>query len=200
MAGRGPGPGCIDVAHAGFYPNVDLVGSLGYMATGGGMLEFLADKKFNYSVGPAISLPIFDGGRLRAELGEAAAGYDIAVAHYNQTLINALKGISDRLIRRESLDKQQVFAAESVAAAQKTYDLAMIAYQRGLTDYLNVLNAQTLLFHQQQLEQQVQAARLSAHAELVTALGGGLGAGSDVPAPALGVPSKPPAVLAAFDH
>lgn len=49
----------------------------------------------------------------------------------------------------------------------------MIAYQRGLTDYLNVLNAQTLLFRQQQVEQQVQAARLSAHAELVTALGGG---------------------------
>ncbi|MFZ4964523.1 efflux transporter outer membrane subunit [Pseudomonas sp. Mn2068] len=190
----------IDVAHAGFYPNVDLVGSLGYMATGGGMLEFLAGRKFNYNVGPAISLPIFDGGRLRAELGEASAGYDIAVAHYNQTLINALKGISDRLIRRESMDKQQVFAAESVAAAQKTYDIAMLAYQRGLTDYLNVLNAQTLLFHQQQVEQQVQAARLSAHAELVTALGGGLGAGNDVPAPERGVPGKPPAVLAAFDH
>lgn len=50
----------IDVAHAGFYPNVDLVGSLGYMATGGGMLGFLAGKKFNYNVGPAITLPIFD--------------------------------------------------------------------------------------------------------------------------------------------
>ncbi|WP_095056980.1 MULTISPECIES: efflux transporter outer membrane subunit [unclassified Pseudomonas] len=171
----------IDVAHAGFYPNVDLVGSLGYMATGGGALEFLTGKKLNYTVGPAISLPIFDGGRLRAELGEASAGYDIAVAHYNQTVVNALKNISDQLIRRESMDKQQAFAAESVATAQKTYDIAMIAYQRGLTDYLNVLNSQTLLFKQQQVQQQVQAARLSAHAELVTALGGGLGAGNDVP-------------------
>nr|WP_218182735.1 efflux transporter outer membrane subunit [Pseudomonas gingeri] len=190
----------IDVAHAGFYPNVDLVGNLGYMATGGGMLEFLTGQKFNYGVGPAVSLPIFDGGRLRAELGEAAAGYDIAVAKYNQTLVNALKGISDQLIRRESLDKQQVFAAQSVASAQKTYDIAMVAYQRGLTDYLNVLNAQTLLFHQQQVEQQVQAARLSAHAELVTELGGGLGAGNDVPAESRTVANKPPAVLAAFDH
>ncbi len=82
------------------------------------------------------------------------------MAHYNQTLVNALKGISDQLIRRESMDKQKGFAAESVASAQKTYDIAMIAYQRGLTDYLNVLNAQTLLFRQQQVEQQVQAARL----------------------------------------
>ncbi|MDT6918751.1 efflux transporter outer membrane subunit [Pseudomonas atacamensis] len=185
----------IDVAHGGFYPNVDLVGSLGYMATGGGALEFLTGKKLNYNVGPAISLPIFDGGRLRGELGEAAAGYDIAVAHYNQTLINALKNISDQLIRRESMDKQQDFAAESVAAAQKTYDIAMIAYQRGLTDYLNVLNAQTLLFKQQQVQQQVQAARLSAHAELVTALGGGLGAGDDVPTAEQTQAPKTPALL-----
>ena len=190
----------IDVAHAGFYPNVDLVGSLGFMATGGSALGFLTGRKFNYIVGPAISLPIFDGGRLRAELGEASAGYDLAVAHYNQTLIEALKGISDQLIRRESMAKQQVFAAESVAAARKTYDIAMIAYQRGLTDYLNVLNAQTLLFHQQQIEQQVRAAGLSAHAELVTALGGGLGAGHDVPAEQQIQPSKTPAALAVFDH
>ncbi|MDQ3204760.1 MAG: efflux transporter outer membrane subunit [Pseudomonadota bacterium] len=185
----------IDVAHAGFYPNVDLVGSLGYMATGGGALEFLTGRKLNYNVGPAISLPIFDGGRLRAELGEAAAGYDIAVARYNQTLINALKNISDQLIRRESMDKQQTFAAESVATAQKTYDIAMIAYQRGLTDYLNVLNAQTLLFKQQQVQQQVQAARLIAHAELVTALGGGLGAGNDVPQDSKLNAPKTPALL-----
>lgn len=188
----------IEVAQAEFYPNVDLIGNLGYMATGGGMLEFLAGKKFNYSAGPAISLPIFDGGRLRAQLGQASAGYDLAVAQYNQTLVSALKSISDQLIRRESMDKQQVFANESVASAQKTYDIAMIAYQRGLTDYLNVLNAQTLLFSQQQIRQQVQAARLSAHAELVVALGGGLEAGSDVPSADKTQAPKTPAVLAVF--
>ncbi|WP_268799698.1 efflux transporter outer membrane subunit [Pseudomonas huanghezhanensis] len=190
----------IDVAHAGFYPNVDLVGSLGYMATGGGMLEFLAGKKFNYSVGPAVTLPIFDGGRLRSELGEASAGYDEAVAQYNQTLVNALKSISDQLIHRASMDKQQRFADESVAAAQKTYDIAMIAYKRGLTDYLNVLNSQTLLFHQQQVQQQVQAARLTVHAELVVALGGGLMAGNDSPADDKTVAPKPPAILAVFER
>ncbi|ERO62218.1 RND transporter [Pseudomonas piscis] len=190
----------IDVAHAGFYPNVDLVGSIGFMATGGGALEFLTGKKLNYNVGPAISLPIFDGGRLRSQLGEASAGYDLAVAKYNQTLVDALKGISDQLIRRESMDKQQSFAAESVAAAQKTYDLATVAFQRGLTDYLNVLNAQTLLFHQQQVQQQVQAARLSAQADLVTALGGGLQAGRDAPSDKQIQAPKTPAALAVFDH
>jgi NodT family efflux transporter outer membrane factor (OMF) lipoprotein len=174
----------IEVAHAGFYPNVDLVGSLSYMATGGGMLEFLAGKKLGYSVGPALTLPIFDGGRLRAQLSAASAGYDLAVAHYNQTLVEALRQISDQLIRRASMDKQQAFAEASVASARKTYDIALIAYQRGLTGYLEVLHAQTLLLRQQQVEQQVQAARLAAHAQLVTALGGGLGAGDDAPATA----------------
>jgi NodT family efflux transporter outer membrane factor (OMF) lipoprotein len=174
----------IEVAHAGFYPNVDLVGSLSYMATGGGMLEFLAGKKLGYSVGPALTLPIFDGGRLRAQLSAASAGYDLAVAHYNQTLVEALRQISDQLIRRASMDKQQAFAEASVASARKTYDIALIAYQRGLTGYLEVLHAQTLLLRMQQVEQQVQAARLAAHAQLVTALGGGLGAGDDAPATA----------------
>ncbi|CAM3990736.1 efflux transporter outer membrane subunit [Pseudomonas wadenswilerensis] len=189
----------IDVAHAGFFPNVDLVGGLGFMATGGGALEFLTGRKFNYNVGPAISLPVFDGGRLRSQLGVASAGYDIAVARYNQTVVEALKGISDQLTRRESMHEQQHFAAESVASAQKTYDIAMIAFQRGLTDYLNVLNAQTMLFRQQQIQQQVQAARLSAHAELVTALGGGLGAGHDVPEADRQQAPKTPATLAIFD-
>ncbi|WP_409278706.1 efflux transporter outer membrane subunit [Pseudomonas defluvii] len=189
----------IDVAHAGFFPNVDLVGSLGYMATGGGAMEFLTGKKFNYNIGPAISLPVFDGGRLRSQLGVASAGYDIAVARYNQTVVEALKGISDQLIRRESMNEQQHFAAESVASAQKTYDIAMVAFQRGLTDYLNVLNAQTLLFRQQQIQQQVQAARLMAHAELVTALGGGLGAGNDVPDEDRQAAPKTPKTLAIFD-
>ncbi|HDS1737316.1 efflux transporter outer membrane subunit [Pseudomonas sp. BP8] len=190
----------IDVAHAGFFPNVDLVGGLGFMATGGGALEFITGRKFNYNVGPAISLPIFDGGRLRAQLGVASAGYDVAVARYNQTVIGALKNISDQLIRRESMNEQAHFAAESVAAAQKTYDIALIAFQRGLTDYLNVLNAQTLLFRQQQRQQQVQAARLTAHAELVTALGGGLAAGNDSPAEQRQAAPKTPATLAVFDQ
>lgn len=190
----------IDVAYAGFYPNVDLSASFGYMATGGSPLGFLTGSKSSYTFGPAISLPIFDGGRLRGQLGEASAGYDLAVAHYNQTLVTALKDISDQLIRRESMNKQQGFAAESVASAQKTYDIAMIAYQRGLTDYLNVLNAQTLLFHERQVQQQIQAARLSAHAELVTALGGGLQAGTDAPVAERTEAPATPAALHALDR
>lgn len=171
----------VDVARADFYPNVDLMASVGFSAVGGGMLEFFRSAKYTYSAGPAVTLPIFDGGRLRSQLGEAAAGYDAAVEQYNQTLVDALKNISDQLIRLHSVDIQKEFAAQSVASAQKTYDIATLAYQRGLTDYLNVLNAQTRLFQQQLVQEQVQAARLAAHASLLTALGGGVGAGADTP-------------------
>ncbi|MBC9248808.1 RND transporter [Pseudomonas alcaligenes] len=174
----------VEVARADFYPNVDLVASLGYSAVGGGMLEFFKGQKSSWGIGPAISLPIFDGGLRRAHLGEAAAGYDAAVAQYNQTLVGALREISDQLIRLHSLRQQQDFAAASVASAQRTYDIATQAYRGGLTDYLNVLNAQSRLFQQQQVEQQVQAARLAAHAGLLVALGGGLLEAADSPAEA----------------
>ncbi|MFX7756014.1 TolC family protein, partial [Acinetobacter baumannii] len=86
--------------------------------------------------GPAISLPIFEGGRLRGQLGAASAGYDIEVEHYNALLSQALKGISDQVVTLQSVARQQKQAQESVQAAQKNVDIATRAYQRGLTDYL----------------------------------------------------------------
>ncbi|EIK97039.1 rnd efflux system outer membrane lipoprotein [Pseudomonas sp. M47T1] len=181
----------IEVARAGFYPDVDLSASAGYSGTGGGVLEFLNASKLTGSVGPAVSLPIFDGGRLRAQLGAASAGYDLAVAQYNQTLVLALKDISDQLIRRRSMDNQAALATQGVADAQRSYDIARIAFQRGLTGYLDVLNAQTQLFHEQQVQQQVQAARLQTQASLVIALGGGVAAGKDSPDPARATAAPP---------
>ena len=182
----------IEVAQAGFYPDVDLTASLSYMTTSGGMLEFLTGQKLGYSVGPAFSLPLFDGGRLRAQLGEAAAGYDLAVAQYRGVLADALKEVSDQLIRGESLEHQAHFAEQAVASAQRAYDLARVGWQRGLTGYLDVLQAQTALLRQRTVQEQVWAARLAAQADLVTALGGGLGAGADNPAePRLQAPATP---------
>ncbi len=164
----------IDVAQAEFYPNVDLLANIGYSAVQGNMLSFLSGQKLNYGIGAAVSLPIFDGGRLRAQLGAASASYDAAVAQYNQTLVNALKSISDELIRMRSLETQQRLAEQSSRAAQKIHDLAIQAYRAGLTDYLNTLEAQVRLLQSRLIEQRIHAARLLTHAELNIALGGGL--------------------------
>ncbi|MCY1270363.1 Toluene efflux pump outer membrane protein TtgF [compost metagenome] len=182
----------VDVARAGFYPNVDLMASIGYNAVQGSLLGFLSGDKFNYAVGPAISLPIFDGGRLRGELGEASAVYDAAVAQYNHTLVNALKDISDQLIRLKSADHQATLAAQSVQAARTAYQLAQEAYEGGLTDYLNVLHAQTSLFQQQLTQQKVEATRLAVRADLVVALGGGLIGSADNPEAAALTPQTVP--------
>jgi NodT family efflux transporter outer membrane factor (OMF) lipoprotein len=164
----------IDVAKADFYPDINLLASIGGYAAMGPLFQFLKSPSHSWSVGPALSLPIFDGGRLRSQLGAASAGYDEAVERYNQSIVGALKDISDQVIRIRSLATQSGDADRSVAAARKNYDLSREGYKRGLTDYLNVLIAQNQLLRAQEGVAKIQAERLGAHASLVTALGGGL--------------------------
>ncbi|CAB3642135.1 efflux transporter outer membrane subunit [Paraburkholderia rhynchosiae] len=164
----------IDVAKAGFYPDIDLLASIGGYAAMGPLFQFLKNPSHSWSAGPALSLPILDGGRLRSQLGAASAGYDEAVERYNQSIVGALKDISDQVIRIRSLATQAKDADRSVAAARKNYDLSREGYRRGLTDYLNVLIAQNQLLRAQEGVAKIQAERLGAHASLVTALGGGL--------------------------
>lgn len=163
----------IDVAKADFYPNVNLLASMGGYAAAGPLFQFLKSLSGSYAAGPALSLPIFDGGRLRAQLGARSAQYDIAVEQYDQTIVTALKDIADQVVRMRSLATQEDDAHRSVEAAQRNYDLAQRGFQRGLTDYVNVLIAQTQLLQAQQGVAHVQAERLAAHATLVAALGGG---------------------------
>ena len=164
----------IDVAKADFYPDINLLASIGGYAAMGPLFQFLKSPSHSWSAGPALSLPIFDGGRLRAQLGAASAGYDEAVERYNQSIVGALKDISDQVIRLRSLATQAGDADRSVAAAQRNYDLSREGYRRGLTDYLNVLVAQNQLLRAQEGVAKVRAERLGAHASLMTALGGGL--------------------------
>ncbi|GLZ87479.1 hypothetical protein Pres01_35300 [Metapseudomonas resinovorans] len=181
----------IEVAKAGFYPNVNLLGGIGSNATQGGVLDFLRYDKLTYNLGPALSLPVFDGGLRRGQLGAAAADYDVAVEQYNQTLIGALQQVADALVRIKSLHEQQKLAAEAVAAAQKTCDLALLAQQRGLTGFDAVLETQPTLFQRQLQQQEVRAALLGAQADLLLALGGGVLAEPTGPSDASLAPQEP---------
>ncbi|VWC19088.1 RND transporter [Burkholderia diffusa] len=69
--------------------------------------DFLRAMNGGWTAGPALSLPIFEGGRLHAQLGAANAGYDQAVERYNQTIVGALKDIADQVVRIRSLDTQR---------------------------------------------------------------------------------------------
>lgn len=167
----------IDVAKADFYPNVNITAFIGFQALGTNNLLQAASHAAN--IGPAISLPIFHGGELNANLAGRRADTDLAVSDYNQTVLDAVRQVADaldalRLIGRETAEQRQ--ARESIDAA---YNLAVDRYKAGLGNYLTVLVAQNEVLTQARLETDLQFRTYKLDAELANALGGGY-----VPAPA----------------
>ena len=161
----------IDSAKAEFYPNVNLLAFVGLQSLGGA--GFLSAASRTLGAGPAITLPIFEGGRLRANLAGTDADYDIAVEQYNQTLADALRDVVDQLASFESVDAQRVQQKQALATTQEAYDLALLRYREGIGNYLQVLSAEQPWLVQQSLDADLQARVLGLSVSLVRALGGG---------------------------
>ncbi len=162
----------IDASKASFKPSINLSAIVG-LASGGLSDLFSSDALLGLG-GPAISLPIFDGGRLRGQLDASDADYDLAVANYNQSLVGALHEVTDALQTARSLDLQIETSQRGLNAATAAWDLAQARYRAGLGTQLDVLAAQRPLL---QLDQQIatlKAQRLAATIDLDRALGGGL--------------------------
>jgi outer membrane protein TolC len=159
------------VAKAEFYPDINLSAAIGLDAFGWG--RFLRAASRTASAGPAIHLPIFDGGALRAQLKGRYAEFDFAVANYNDTLIQALTDVATQLADIRAVDAQLVNATRSDEAAQRALRLAMAQYQGGLTTQLTVLNAQTTALASSQVVTNLRMQRRDRQIALATALGGG---------------------------
>jgi NodT family efflux transporter outer membrane factor (OMF) lipoprotein len=167
----------IDVAKADFYPNVNITAFIGFQALGTNNL--LQASSYAGNIGPAISLPIFHGGELNANLAGRRADTDLAISDYNQTVLDAVRQVADaldalRLIGRETTEQRQ--ARESIDAA---YKLAVDRYKAGLGNYLIVLVAQNDVLTQARLETDLRFRAYKLDADLANSLGGGY-----VPAPA----------------
>ncbi len=119
-------------------------------------------------------MPIFEGGRLRSQLRATTAQYDIAVESYNDTLIRALENVANQIVSLRSLEKQRTETYQSYSLAGRAYDIAMQGFRSGLTDYLNVLNAENLTIQESQRKAQVEARFLDAYAGLMKSIGGGV--------------------------
>jgi NodT family efflux transporter outer membrane factor (OMF) lipoprotein len=171
----------VDVARAQFYPNINLVAFVGLQSLG--LNKFIQSGSQTYGVGPAVRLPIFEGGRLRANLGAKNAEADAAVAGYNGALLRALREVADELSSLQSLERQQVAQVQATAAADAAYDLALQRYQAGLGNFLTVLTAQTNVLAQQRASTDLKARHLASEAALARALGGGYSTDA-LPAPA----------------
>ena len=161
----------IDVARAQFYPNINLVASAGFLAFGAS--NFLNAASRDISAGAALSLPIFEGGSLRANLAGRNADYDVAVEQYNTVLVDAVRDVADQIVSIQSVNAQ--FADQELARSKtaEAYDVAVIRYRAGLTTYLTVLNAQTAVLQQERANADLRARVLDLDVALTRALGGG---------------------------
>lgn len=161
----------IAAAKAAFYPDVNLAAFAGFQALS--LSKLLTGSAAQYGAGPAISLPIFEGGRLRSGLRGADADYDMAVDAYNAALLHALQQTADDIGQLHSLAHQSDQVNAALAAARHADDQARRGYRAGLTNQLNVLDTQRTLLEQQQHRVQIDAQRMDRYALLMQALGGG---------------------------
>lgn len=162
----------IDSSKADFYPSLNLSAMLGVAA--GNLTDlFKADALLVYG-GPAISLPILDGGRLRNQLRSSDADFDLAIAGYDQAVLSAMREIVDAVQTARALDSELASAKASRAAADKSARLTQQRRQAGLATQLDVLNAQKPLLQLDQQIKQLQSKRIDAWVRLNVALGGGV--------------------------
>ena len=158
-------------AKAEFYPDINLSAAIGLDAFGFG--RFLTAASRTASVGPAIHLPIFDAGALRAQLKGRYADFDLAVATYNQALVTALSEVATQVADVRSTDAQLVDAQTAQQAALKAAALALVQYKAGLTNQLTVLNADVNALSADQRVANLRMDRRDRQIALASALGGG---------------------------
>lgn len=161
----------VDAAKAQFYPDINLVAFVGLSSLG--LDRFVDAGSRTYGVGPALHLPLFDGGRLRAQLETRRAEVDAAIVAYNGTLLRALREVADEVTSLQAIERQQQAQAEATAAADAAYELAVQRYQAGLGNFLVVLTAQTNVLAQRRAASDLKARHLAAEIGLARALGGG---------------------------
>ena len=161
----------VDVAQARFMPNVNLVAFAGLSSLG---LDRLLEARSTIAgVGPAVRLPLFSAGGLRANLRGREAEYDLAVEQYNALLIDAVREVADQVQTRRALENEGRELKTALAAVQRAYDLALARYRAGVSNLLSVLDAQGALFTEQRAAADLRARTLQAGVALYRALGGG---------------------------
>jgi NodT family efflux transporter outer membrane factor (OMF) lipoprotein len=158
-------------AKAQFYPNVNLTAFVGLSSIGLNKLVQAGSEE--YGIGPAIHLPIFDAGRLRANLRGRTADLDLAVESYNGALLDAVRDVADQLTSSQSIARQQAQQRDAQAAAESAYEIAVQRYKAGLGTYLNVLTAETAVLNQRRLAVDLAGRALDTQVQLARSLGGG---------------------------
>jgi len=161
----------IGMAEAAFFPTIRLTGSAGYQS---GEASSLLDWNSRvWSLGPGISLPIFNGGRNKANLERTKAAYDETVANYRQTVLKSVQETEDGLSGLHFLSEQEKAQDRAVQAAANAEQISDERYKSGLVSYLDVVDAQRTALQARRAGIQIWGQQLVTTVKLVKALGGG---------------------------
>jgi len=161
----------VGIARTAFYPHIQISN------TGGGwqstsITNILSAPSLFWSIGADALQPIFQGGRIRANYAATQATYDESVANYRQAVLTAFQQVEDGISNLSTLSQALVTQGEAVADAKKALDIANNRYVGGVTNYLDVITAQTTLLSSQRLETQLLGQQMVSSVYLVKALGG----------------------------
>lgn len=171
----------IKVARAAFYPNLNLSALVGLQSLGLNQLIDGGSRIAN--LGPALTLPIFEGGRLAGAYRGARGQYDEAVARYDAALVGALREVADALASLRALDVRLAEQRAALASAREAARIARIRYEGGLAGQLSALAADDQLLQSERAVADLEGRRLTLDVALVRALGGGFGQQPDSVSP-----------------
>jgi NodT family efflux transporter outer membrane factor (OMF) lipoprotein len=157
-------------AKAAFYPDISLTAFAGTDAIG--LTDLFRAASAGYGVGPAIHLPLFEAGRLKAGYRGATAEIDTAVASYNDTVLQAVRQVSDQLTLVDALNYELGEERRSLDSAEEAYRLAGERYKAGLSGYTSVLDAETQVLAARRERVELAAAQAIARVSLLLTLGG----------------------------
>lgn len=160
-----------EAAHAQFYPNINLAAFVGFQSIG--LSRLFSGDAFAYGAGPAIHLPLFDAGKIRAEYAGATADVDVAVADYNGAVLNAIRQTADAITQVRSLDAQRGEQQAAVDSAASAFKLAEERYKDGLSDQITMLTAESTLLQARQQMAALAANSLAQRITLLLSVGGG---------------------------
>ncbi|MGZ8201154.1 MAG: efflux transporter outer membrane subunit, partial [Methylosarcina sp.] len=163
----------IKVAKTNFYPDVDLVGFAGLRSLNLKDLFLSQGASVAYGMGPTLTLPIFEGGRLEAELKHQEGGYDAAVESYNNTLLTAVQQVADSVAEWRQASEHEASEELALKAARAESELAAKRYQAGLSSRNGTIEAEAALIEQKLIASGLRSAHLLAAIGLIEALGGG---------------------------
>lgn len=161
----------IGAARAAFFPQVTLTGQYGYLSADAADLFEHQTRQWAFT--PQLHLPIFQGGRLRANLDVAQTRNHIAVAQYEQTIQQAFREVADGLVTGRSLHEQQQALQRVAAADDERANLARLRYERGISTYNEVLESERSRFTSASQLLEINRQLLSNRVDLYRALGGG---------------------------